>query len=54
MLTVMVNSVILGRFANINDILPYSDGNFANLVSDDGEAVMSRHGPLLRMASGTM
>ncbi len=35
---VMVNSVNSGRFANINDILPYSDGNFANLVSDDGEA----------------
>ena len=35
---VMVNSINAGRFANINDILPYSDGNFSNLVSDDGEA----------------
>lgn len=35
---VMVNSVNAGRFANINDIVAYSDGNFADLVSDNGEA----------------
>lgn len=35
---VMVNSINAGRFANINDVVSYSDGNFSNLVSDDGEA----------------
>lgn len=35
---VMVDSVNAGRFANINDILPYSDGTFMGVVGDDGEA----------------
>lgn len=33
---VMVNSINAGRFANINDILAYSDGTFADLVANGG------------------
>ncbi len=35
---VMVNSINAGRFANINDIIQYSDGTFTDLVGDGGAA----------------
>ncbi len=33
----MVNAINAGFFANINDILPYSDGTFSGLVADGGD-----------------
>ena len=34
---VMVNAINQGRFANINDLLPFSDGTFSGLVADGGK-----------------